>query len=62
MVEQGLGGLLKDRFNLVKGQRLSEWIKSSDFVANGGRKNEIIFRRTGRKSRKTPTPFVGRKS
>jgi hypothetical protein len=55
-----LGGSLKDRFNLIKGQQLSEWIKSSDFVANGGRKNEVIFRRTGKNDPKTIYSFRAR--
>ncbi|MSU58416.1 MAG: ImmA/IrrE family metallo-endopeptidase [Pedosphaera sp.] len=55
-----LGGLLKDRFDLIKGQRLSEWIKPSDFVANGGRKSEVIFRRTGKNDPKTIYSFKAR--
>jgi hypothetical protein len=55
-----LGISLDNRFDLQKGQKVSDWIKSQDFVLNGGQKNEVIFRRLLEGDKKAIVSFRAR--
>ena len=55
-----LGALLKIRFTLVKGQKLSEWISSPDFTPNGGAQPQVAFRRTAKDDKRTIYSFVAK--
>jgi len=52
------GALLKTRFTLAKGQKLSEWIGSQDFMPNGGTQSQVTFRRTAKTDKRTIYSFV----
>ena len=54
------GALLKTRFTLAKGQKLSEWISSPDFTPNGGTQSQVTFRRTAKSDKRTIYPFVAK--
>ena len=55
-----LGALLKPRFTLAKGQKLSEWISSTDFMPNGGAQSQVTFVRTGKDDKKAIYSFVAK--